>query len=320
VDPALAVDQAGRTAEPLLRVSGVAVRRGRTEVLHDVSFDLAPGEVLAVLGPNGAGKSTLLEAIGQVVKPSAGTVQRRGRVAAAMQSPDLARRTVLANVELALRWWGTPRAERHDRAVAALTAMRADHLSRRPAAELSGGERRRVHLARAFAIQPDVLLLDEPFAGLDPASRGDLLDDTSSAIRSNARGVVLVVHDRAEAWALADRLLVLIDGRVAALGRPRAILEQPPTPEVARFLGFTGEVRNGDDVVLTRVSHAQLDPAGDLVGRITRVVPLEDGARAEIDLAPGQVSVLVPVPGPTVGDEVRLRLTGGVRFPARSAT
>jgi ABC-type sulfate/molybdate transport systems ATPase subunit len=301
---------------PLLRTTSLVVRRGDVEVLHDVSLELVPGEVLAVLGPNGAGKSTLLETIGDVLKPAAGRVDRGGRVATAMQSPDLARRSARANVELALAWWGVPRGQRRKRATDALVAMRAEHLADRPAASMSGGERRRVHLARAIAIKPDILLLDEPFAGLDPASRAALLDDTASAIRASAQAVVLVVHDRAEAWALADRLIILVAGRIAAEGAPREVLDNPPTAEVARFLGFSGEVRDGDDVLLTRPAHVQLDAGGDVAATVSRLIPLEDGARAELDIAGGHVSALVPYPGPAVGDVVRVRISGGVRFAA----
>jgi ABC-type nitrate/sulfonate/bicarbonate transport system ATPase subunit len=308
------------TDRVLLRATSLRVRRGDNDVLHDLDLTLVPGEVLAILGPNGAGKSTLLETIGNVLTPTAGSVERYGRVATAMQTPDLARRTARANVELALAWWGVPRRQRRPRALEALAAMRVEHLATRQAASMSGGERRRVHLARAVAIKPDILLLDEPFAGLDPANRAALLDDTSSAIRASARAVVLVVHDRAEAWALADRLVVLIDGRIAAEGAPRELLENPPTPQVARFLGFSGELRDGEGVLLTRPTHVQLDPKGAITATIVRLVPLEDGARAELEASSGRLSALVPYPGLEVGDVVRLRISGGVRFAADQLT
>ncbi len=102
-----------------------------------------------------------------------------------------------------------------------------------------------MHLARAIAVAPDVLLLDEPFAGLDAEVRATLLEDALSALRSDTRATLVVVHDRAEAWALADRLLVLIDGRLVADGPPRELLEHPPSPGVARFLGYDGAIRDG---------------------------------------------------------------------------
>jgi len=303
----------------LLRCEQLSVRRGQREVVSEVTAELRAGEIVALLGPNGAGKSTLLDGLAGALPAAHGRVQRHGRVAIALQSPDLARRTVLANVILALAWWGVPRGERAARAREALRAIGAEHLAGRPAAALSGGERRRVHLARAIAVRPDVLLLDEPFAGLDAEVRASLLEDALSALRSEARATLVVVHDRAEAWALADRLLILMGGRLVASGPPRALLEQPPTVEVARFLGFDGRLDDGDELLVTRPAHIALDPAGSLEARVTRVIPVEDGARLELSLAQGQVYAVVPLPAPGPGESVRLRIDGGVRFPATEA-
>jgi ABC-type hemin transport system ATPase subunit len=120
----------------LLRCEDLAVRRGDREVVRGVTVALHSGELVALLGPNGAGKSTLLDALAGALEPSQGRVDRRGRVAVAMQSPDLARRSALANVMLALAWWGVPRPERAGRAREALALMGAEHLARRPAATL----------------------------------------------------------------------------------------------------------------------------------------------------------------------------------------
>ena len=303
----------------LLRAGGVGVHRGNRAVLDDISVELRAGELVALLGPNGAGKSTLLDALGGALPVSAGTVERPGRVAVALQSPDLARRTVMANLMLALGWWGVPKAERRGRAVAALDAIGGGHLAQRPAATLSGGERRRVHLARAIAVAPDVLLLDEPFAGLDAEVRASLLEDALSALRSDTRATLVVVHDRAEAWALADRLLILIDGRLVADGSPRNLLEHPPSPGVARFLGYDGAIRDGDATVLTRPPHVVLDAAGPLQGTVTRATALEDGFRLELKLDTGRLYAVAGLPAPRTGDTVRLRLDGGVRFPGTAA-
>jgi ABC-type sulfate/molybdate transport systems ATPase subunit len=302
----------------LLRCERLTVRRGRREVVREVSAELHAGEIVALLGPNGAGKSTLLDALAGALPAAGGRIERHGRVAVALQSPDLARRSVLANVVLALAWWGVPRAERADRAREALRAIAAEHLAPRPAATLSGGERRRVHLARAIAVRPDVLLLDEPFAGLDAEVRAGLLEDALSALRSQTRATLVVVHDRAEAWALADRLLILIDGRLAASGSPRELLERPPTLEVARFLGFDGRLDDGREVVLTRPAHVVLDPGGPLEGRVTRAIPLEDGVRLELELDHGSLYAIAPLPAPQPGEHVRVRIDGGARFPANA--
>jgi ABC-type sugar transport system ATPase subunit len=300
----------------LLDVQDLRVRRGRAVVVDGVDLTLERGEVVAVLGPNGAGKSTLLDAVGGLVKPHSGRVVHDGRVATVLQAPGLADRSVRANVEVALAWWGVPRGERRTRAMEALEQMRAQHLAKRHAATLSGGERRRVHVARGVALRPDLLLLDEPFAGLDAETRAALCEDTSSALRTSAGGVLVVVHDRDEAWALADRLVVMIDGEVAATGSPRELLDRPPSAEVARFLGYDGQLRDGDALVLTRPAHVVVDPAGDRHGSVTRVLPQQDGVRVEISSEHGSVRTQHPSLDAALGDEVRYRLAGGVRFPA----
>jgi ABC-type multidrug transport system ATPase subunit len=304
----------------LLRCEHLSVRRDKREVVHDVSAELRAGEIVALLGPNGAGKSTLLDALAGALPAAEGVVERRGRVAIALQAPDLARRTVLANVTLALAWWGVPRSERVSRAREALRAIGAEHLATRPAGTLSGGERRRVHLARAISVRPDVLLLDEPFAGLDAEVRANLLEDAMSALRSSTRATLVVVHDRAEAWALADRLLILLDGRLVASGPPRELIEQPPSADVARFLGFDGTLDDGVEMILTRPAHVMIDPSGPLEARVARAIPLEDGLRLELELEHGRVYAIAPLPGPRPGDNVRVRTEGGVRFPLGKRT
>jgi ABC-type sulfate/molybdate transport systems ATPase subunit len=299
----------------VLTATGLAVKRGARTVVEGVDLALQRGEVCALLGPNGAGKSTLLAALAGLLPAAAGSVNTDGRVAAALQAPSLARRSALANVEAALAWWGVPRGQRRRRALAALELLGAGAYAGQPARGLSGGEQRRVHLARALAVEPDVLLLDEPFAGLDASSRADLLYDASSAFRSEQRATLVVVHDRAEAWALADRLLVLLDGGIAAAGPPREILDQPPTPAVAEFLGFVGRIEEGESVRYVRPAHVTLDPDGPIGGKVTRVVPLEDGVRLELDADGGRLVAVGPVPGPELGDRVRVRVSGGVLFP-----
>jgi hypothetical protein len=110
----------------------------------------------------------------------------------------------------------------------------------------------------------------------------------------------------------------LIDGRLAAAGPPRDLLEAPPTVEVARFLGYDGSLQDAGETVLTRPAHVSLDPAGQLRGRVTRAIALEDGVRLELDLegGAGRLYAVAPLPSPRAGDAVRVRVSGGVRFPA----
>jgi ABC-type nitrate/sulfonate/bicarbonate transport system ATPase subunit len=303
---------------PLLEARGLAARRGGREVLRGVDLGLRPGEVVAVLGPNGAGKSTLLAALAGLLPAAAGTVERRARVATALQDGALADRSALANVEAALRWWGVPRAARRARAEHALGALGAAHLAPRRAIELSGGEARRVHLARALALEAGVLLLDEPFAGLDAPARADLLEDAGAALAHPERAVAVILHDRAEAWALADRVIVLLGGRPVAAGPVRTVLERPPSAEVAAFLGFTGRLELPDGGVrMLRPSHAALDPAGDVEATVVRRLPVEEGFRLELAVPGGRLHAPASLDAPAPGDVVRLRLDGGVTFPAR---
>ncbi len=306
----------GATSEPMLRATGLTVARGPRTVLHDVDLQLRAGELVALLGPNGAGKSTLLDALSGTLAPAAGSIERHGSVAFALQSAEMARRSVLANLTVALGWWGVPRPQRVQRAREALEAIGAGHLAQRQATALSGGERRRVHLARVLAVRPDVLLLDEPFAGLDAEVRAALLQDVERALRSPARATLVVVHDRAEAWALADRLLILIDGRIVADGPPATLLSAPPSAVVARFLGYDGEVRDDRSVLLTRAAHVVIDADGPHPATVARVIPLEDGVRLELRLANGRVYTVAPLPAPRAGDSVRVRIDGGIRFDA----
>jgi ABC-type sulfate/molybdate transport systems ATPase subunit len=299
----------------VLTATGLELRRGARTVVRGVDLSLERGEVVALLGPNGAGKSTLLAALAGLLSPLAGRVERRGRVAAALQAPALARRSALANVEAALAWWGVPRGERRARALSALELMGAAEHAARPAAKLSGGEQRRVHLARALAVEPDALLLDEPFAGLDSSARADLLYDAASAFRSEGRATLVVVHDRAEAWALADRVLILLDGALVAAGPPREVLDDPPTPEVAAFLGFVGRLEEDAGTRFLRPAHVELAPDGPLTARVARRVPLEDGVRLELSLPNGRLVVVAALPGPELGESVRARTQGGVLFP-----
>ncbi len=299
----------------VLIAENLRVSRGKRVLLDSVDLSLHRGEVVVVLGPNGVGKSTMLAVLAGLLPKAGGKVTLNGRVAAALQSPALARRSVRANLHLAMGWWGVPREQRAERVSHALGLLHIEHLADRFADRLSGGEARRVHFARALALRSDALLLDEPFAGLDPPTRAELLSDTSAALHDADRATMVVVHDRAEAWALADRLIVLLDGRVAAQGTPHEVLERPDSPDVARFLGFSGRVREPDGSWrYVRPPQVALDACGALHGRVTRRVPEEDGVLCEVALEEGELQVRSAYPGPALGERVTLRVDGGVRF------
>jgi ABC-type sulfate/molybdate transport systems ATPase subunit len=287
--------------------------RGR-EVLAVDSLEVADGETLAVLGPNGAGKSTLLRALAHLEPRAAraevlldgepvGPAQLRTAVAAVLQRPVLQRASVLDNAAAGLRLRGTPRARARRLARPWLDALGIAHLADRHARTLSGGEAQRVAVARALAVESRVLLLDEPFAGLDATTRADLIADLRTALNRSTAAVVLVTHDRDEAAALAHRTALLLRGRIRQLGSTADVLDSPADPECARLLGYTThlppELTGHDVLLVARPERCRLlavtDPAATEVvvpGTLRRVVPLGGTTRVDVDTAAGPVAVL----------------------------
>ena len=238
---------------PALRFRGLRVERGGREVLHLDRLDVATTETLAVLGPNGSGKSTLLQSAGLLLPAAEGSVAlfgetpRRSRdrvrlrrmTATVFQEPTLLDMSVAANVEAALALHGVAREERRRRAAEWLDRLDVAHLAGARAHTLSGGEAQRVSLARAFAVRPRLLLLDEPFTALDPETRSRLVSDVRTLLHEERAAAVLATHDQTEAALLAGRVLILMEGEVAQTGGVLDVFRRPATPEVATFLGYS---------------------------------------------------------------------------------
>jgi tungstate transport system ATP-binding protein len=241
----------------------VEAKRGDRLILKVDSLEVFPGEVLAVVGPNGAGKSTMLMLMALLERPSAGevlfegepvsrsTLDYRRRMALVFQEPLLLDTTVEGNVRAGLSLRGVPRREREERAQQWLQRFGIEGLARRSARTLSGGEAQRTSLARAMVLEPEVLLLDEPFASLDAPSRTSLMDDLDAILGESNTATVFVTHDRTEALRMGDRLAVLLDGRVRQVGSPSEVFASPADEAVATFVGVEtivpGRVRSSED-------------------------------------------------------------------------
>lgn len=253
--------------EELLVASGVRARAGALELAVD-ELAVRRGEVVAVLGPNGAGKSTLLEALAGLRGVAAGRITRTEEAGVLPQAPVLFAGSVLRNAALPLRLRGMGRREARRRAEGALGRFGVDGLARRPAASLSGGEARRVALARMLVTDPELLLLDEPFGGLDAATRRGLLETARGPLFSPERGVLLVTHDPDEVVSLADRMVVLAEGRVEQSGDVDAVFARPVSERVAELVGAQNVLRGvveaaGGDVLRVRVGPLALAATGD---------------------------------------------------------
>ncbi len=325
----------------MLRAEGLTVRFGSFTALDAVDLHVDDGEIVSVLGPSGSGKSTLLRVVAGLVPEAQGRVSWDGADVTAMPPhrrgfglmfQDHAlfpHRDVIGNVAFGLRMRGDSRAETATRAEVALARVGLAGFEHRNIAELSGGEQQRVALARALAPEPRLLMLDEPLGALDRALRDRLVGELRALFTGLALSVVFVTHDHDEAFALADRVVVMHDGRVVQSGTPAAVWSAPADAFVATFLGwnvttaFDGVLRafRPDDLVLDPRARGQ--PSG-LTGRISGrtfrrdhhlvTVRLERDPDATDDL---RVAVPASEEPPAVGADVTVcaRPGSGVALP-----
>ena len=272
--------------ETMLSVKDLLVKRSDQAVLQIDALDIHQGEVLAVIGPNGAGKSTLLLVLARLLLPHSGQIYFRGlpieheneliyrrRIALVLQEPLLMHQSVFDNVAAGLKFRGIPRPEIKNRTKEWLERLEISHLHNRPAQRLSGGEAQRTSLARAFALQPELLLLDEPFSALDAPTRSRLLQDLHALLSQTSITTIFITHDLDEALLLGDRVAVLLGGVLRQVGRPQDVFTAPSDGEVAAFVGvetvIAGKVavsQNGQ--VIVEASGLHLEAVGDIpIGR-----------------------------------------------------
>ncbi|WP_419998255.1 ABC transporter ATP-binding protein [Streptomyces boninensis] len=238
----------------MLQLDDVTVRFGDHRALDSVSLEVAEHETVCVLGPSGSGKSTLLRVVAGLQPVDAGRVRLEGRdlagvpvhrreVGLMFQDHQLfPQRDVAGNVAFGLEMHGTARKAAAERVAELLDLVGLPGAGRRAIATLSGGEQQRVALARALAPGPRLLMLDEPLGQLDRSLRERLVVELRQLFARLGTTVLAVTHDQGEAFALADRVVVMRDGRIAQQGTPVEVWERPADEFVARFLGFANVV------------------------------------------------------------------------------
>jgi tungstate transport system ATP-binding protein len=293
---------------PVLRLDGVVVYGDAGPLLDVDQFAVGPGETLALIGPNGAGKTTLLHVAALLRRPDAGAVTILGQTATAQNAATLRRALsvvfqdpllfdlrVLANAAAGLRFQGRQRLDAETEARTWLMRFGVGHVADRKARTLSGGEAARVALARAFATEPALLLLDEPFSALDGPSRTSVLPALRQRLHETGTAAVLVTHDLDEALAFADRIAVMEAGRIVACGDASRLIAHPPTRQVAQLLGIETilPVRvirvDGEHVIVA------LSTSGPTVRAWTPVpATVAPGEMATVSLPAGAVHVLRP--------------------------
>ncbi|WP_345229209.1 MULTISPECIES: ABC transporter ATP-binding protein [Hymenobacter] len=236
---------------PVIRVSHLTKRFGAQVVVDDISFEVAAGETLVLLGPSGCGKTTLLKTLNRLIEPDGGTIELNGHDVR-RQAPEVLRRgigyviqqvgllphyTVAQNIGVVPGLLGLPAAQAAARTTELLERVHlpAARFANLLPAQLSGGQAQRVGLARALAADPPVVLLDEPFGALDPITRAAVHRDFRELDELRRKTVVLVTHDVQEAFELADRIMLLNNGRIQQLGPPRELLRQPANGFVRSF-------------------------------------------------------------------------------------
>jgi molybdopterin-binding protein len=269
------------TSDSILDIHDLLIQRGERTVLTVDRLQVTEGEVLAVIGPNGAGKSTFLLSIARLLRPARGRItfhgqpldalgelEYRRRIALVLQEPLLLDTSVFENVAAGLRYRRLPKSEINQRVGEWLKRLGVAHLSERRARRLSGGEAQRVSLARAFAIQPEILLLDEPFSALDAPTRLRLLEDFQTLLSETPVTTLFITHDLDEALLLGDRVAVLLGGRLRQIGPPEEVFNAPEDEDVAAFVGvetvIPGKViQSTEGVLVVEAGELRLEAVGE---------------------------------------------------------
>jgi sulfate transport system ATP-binding protein len=324
-------DEQKQGSPPAITVRGANKHYGDFAALDNVDFDVPEGSLTALLGPSGSGKSTLLRAIAGLDTPDTGTItikgndvtgvppQRRGIGFVFQHYAAFKHLTVRENVAFGLKIRKKPKAEVKAKVDDLLEVVGLSGFQTRYPSQLSGGQRQRMALARALAVDPQVLLLDEPFGALDAKVRDDLRTWLRRLHDEVHVTTVLVTHDQAEALDVADRIAVLNKGRIEQVGSPTEVYDSPANPFVMSFLGavstLNGTLVRPHDIRVGRnpdmaISQADVDVAatGVLRAKVDRVVVLGFEVRVELTTAADHTPFTAQI---TRGDAEALQLLEG---------
>jgi len=310
---------------PILEARNLHVERAGATLLDVSEMVINEGEVLSIIGPNGAGKTTLLQTLCWLMKPTQGEIFFRGvkvgfqlppfeyrkRLTMVFQEPLLFDTTVFNNVASGLKFRKLKETEIEKIVTENLELFGIAHLKDRSARTLSGGEAQRTSLARAFAIRPEILFLDEPFAALDPPTRESLMEDLEHVLKKANTTTIFATHDRMEALRLSNRIAVMKGGMIHQIGSPMEIMNHPVSEFVASFIGIetilSGRVvTKGTGTFIASISGHNIEAIGDArVGenvmcfiRPESVVISLDSAReltSERNVFSGTVEKIIPV-------------------------
>jgi tungstate transport system ATP-binding protein len=267
--------------KPILEVKNLHVKRGGVSVLDISSLSVYEGKVLCLIGPNGAGKSTLLLAMSRLLKSVSGDIYFRGQridsnnaivtyrrhIAMVFQEPLLFDTTVFENVASGLNIRGAGQGEIKSVVEEYVERFGISHLIKRSARKLSGGEAQRTSLARAFAVKPDIIYLDEPFSSLDPPTRESLIEDLERILHETKTTAVMATHDQMEALRISDQMAVMNQGKIVQLGTPTEVMNSPVDEFVASFVGMetilTGSViKKHDSTFVVSVQGESVEAVG----------------------------------------------------------
>jgi ABC-type Fe3+/spermidine/putrescine transport system ATPase subunit len=309
-----------------LQISDLNVVLGGAEIIHDLDLEVNSGERFVIMGPSGSGKSTLLRTIAGLVQPNAGSILIDGADITSLPThkrpiglmfqdhalfPHL---TVADNVAYGLRMAGIDRSSRQSTVAALLDRVGLSGLAERKPDTLSGGEQQRVALARTIALEPSLVMLDEPLGSLDVALREDLLLHIRTVVEQVGTTSLYVTHDRAEAFTFADRLAVIHGGRVVALGTPDAVWNDPGSEFVAKMVGHANVVDGaalglGPGFVSIPDGSLTIDAAGSTTARV--IDSVFDGGRFRIRVdVSGTVLSVSADHREAAGADVRVQIDG----------